>query len=132
MNMNAKNSKKYSNLKVKLFSNGCGGENYVVTGKGLVIESAQNGKIIFLNFSTGKTVNIDGSIYNIVDVDLNKKRYIEIDQDFENNKEIVSIYNLNGKLIKKHKATISYVISADAAKGEMIYVSGKKLKKIKF
>lgn len=135
MDLNGKNAKKYSKLKIKLYtSNGCEPGNYSVTSKGLFV-SEENA--IYLDFSTGKTTTIKELIYpnNILDVNVKKKQFVELYYDYDKFKYTsIKVHNFSGKVIKTVKLTVSgkgSIISADAAKGEVIYISGKKLKKIK-
>lgn len=144
MDMYGKKSKKYPQLKIKLDPmNPCVGINYQVlfNGKsyhGIVATDyfSDNLKTVFFDLSTLKETKIkNNNAFQILDVDGKKKRYIAVDD----NDNKISMYNFQGKRIKKSKVKMEYsypsnreIISADAVKGEVIYISGTKLKKLKF
>lgn len=145
MDLNGKNSKKYSNLKVELYNmNGCtpGNYNVIVSGEnypGLIVEDYEKDQVIYLDFSTGKTTKLSIKfIEGIYALDVKKQRNINIVRDEKASKYTMGLFDFKGKLIKKAKATLNFeywdghILSADASKGEVIYIDGSNLKKIKF
>lgn len=137
MDLKGKNAKKYSNLKVKLYGDrGCVTSNYSVSTNGLSVFDEKNIRYVFLDFSTGKTVNIPiNDVLVVYDVDVKNKRYIAL--QYKSKKFTPGLYNFNGKLIKKSKVSFSEsaninFISFDAKKREILYVDGTNLKKVKF
>lgn len=140
MDLKGKNSKKFTNIKVELYGNSpCEGSNYSTTFNGeavsgLVTFDYTKNKEVYFDFSTGKTTNITpSSVSTILSVDVKKKRFIGL--EYTGQKVIVGLYDFKGKRIKKSKVTFKdkvNIVSVSAKNNELIYVSGTKLKKIKF
>lgn len=141
MDLNGKGVKSIP-LKVKLFTGGyCGDGNYYASNNGIIVTDWNAGANVnyYYDFSKNTITKLapkfSGDVPAILDVDLNKKRFLGTAWDGSN--DTLGLYDFKGKLLKKIMK-IDYwkdgfkLYSMDAKKGELLYIQDSKLKQIKF